>query len=45
LFSGHQDNKLPDPSAIYAELSASFGKTLDHMGKAKEKMAMKDAYK
>ena len=33
LFSGLQNDKAPYPSSLYTELSTSFGRTLDRLGK------------
>ena len=33
IFSVYQSDQAPDPKSLYAELSTSFGKTLDRMGK------------
>ena len=33
VFSGHQSDQAPDPSSLYVDLSSSFAKTLDRMGK------------
>jgi len=44
VFSVYKSDQAPDPKSLYTELSASFGKTLDRMGKGereREKIAMK----
>jgi hypothetical protein len=33
LLPAYQSDQAPDPKSLYAELSVSFGKTLDRMGK------------
>jgi hypothetical protein len=33
VFSAYQSDQTPDPRSLYTELLASFGKTLDRMGK------------
>jgi hypothetical protein len=36
LFSVRKNDKVPDPTSLYSELSTSFGKTLDRMGKGEK---------
>ena len=36
VFSVYQSNQAPNPKSLYAELSTSFGKTLDRMGKGEK---------
>ena len=36
VFAVYQSDQAPDPKSLYAELSSSFGKTLDRMGKGEK---------
>src|SRR3954447_25275828 len=36
VFAVYQSDQAPDPKSLYAELSSSFGKTLDRIGKGEK---------